>query len=238
MRRIYGLVFFVWVSVLWANQPPKTYLQALDAIASQNYTLAQSLLEQSLQDPLTSREYQARAYNYLGDIALVNQSYQIAQKHYRRVLESYSDTSVYPRALYNMARMYVILGDHEAGVALLSDYLNRYASDDANEDGALYWLGRAFSARGEYYRALGLYRELLKRFPSSAYAYHTRQLVQTIESSLHTTRTAESDLQKVSADQAQYLRMLARLLELQNQLLDLKKQKIDELKVLLGKEGL
>ncbi|URA10392.1 tetratricopeptide repeat protein [Thermospira aquatica] len=238
MRKVYVLVFLGWGCLFWANQPPKTYLQALDAIASQNYTLAQSLLQQSLQDPLMPKEYQARAYNYLGDIALVNQSYQTAQKYYRRVLESYSDTAVYPRALYNMARMYVIMGDHEAGVALLSDYLNRYALEDANEDGALYWLGRAFSARGEYYRALGLYRELLKRFPSSAYAYHTRQLIQTIESSLQSTRTTESDLQKISADQTQYLKMLARLLELQNQLLDLKKQKIDELKALLGKEGL
>lgn len=230
-------LFFFPCFLLWAEEPSKTYLQAMDAIARQNYTEAQGLLQKVIQDPTTPREYQAKAYNYLGDIALVSQSYQTAQSYYRKVLESYSDTPVYSRALYNIARLSILSGDNDAGIALLSDYINRYASHDANEDGALYWLGRAFAAKGEYYRAMGLYRELLSRFPSSVYAYHTRQSLQTIENSLKTT-TGSSDINTIRADQAKYLRLLAKLLDLQNQLLDLKKEKIDELKTLLAKEGL
>jgi len=237
MRKTYLLVLFLIPAWLGAASAPQTYLQALDAIAAQNYTEARTLLEKVITDPQTPREYQARAYNYLGDIALVNQSYQTAQGYYRKVLESYSDTPTYSRALYNMARMYVILGDYDAGIALLSDYINRYASQDAQEDGALYWLGRAFAGKGEYYRAMGLYRELLARFPSSAYAYHTRQSLQTIESSL-TKSTDSTDLSRIQTSQSQYLKLLSRLLDLQNQFLDLKKQQIDELKTLLSREGL
>ncbi|MCX7882983.1 MAG: tetratricopeptide repeat protein [Brevinematales bacterium] len=231
------LFLFLFFSLGWTSGAPKLYLKAMDALASQEYANAEELLSKVIQDPQTPREYQAKAYNYLGDIALVNQSYQKAQSFYRKILESYSDTPVYSRALYNMARMYVILGDEEAGIALLSDYMNRYAVSDANEDGALYWLGRAFAAKKEYYRAMGLYRELLARFPSSAYAYHTRQSLQTIENTLSTT-SRDTDTQKIQTNQAKYLKLLARLLDLQNQLLDLKKQKIDELKMLLSKENL
>ncbi|MFN3660514.1 MAG: tetratricopeptide repeat protein [Brevinematales bacterium] len=229
-------LFFFPALLLWAQEPSKTYLEAMDAIAKQHYTEAQTLLQKVIQDPLTPREYQARAYNYLGDIALVSQSYQAAQTYYKKVLESYSDTSVYSRALYNMARLSILSGDNEAGIALLSDYMNRYASNDANEDGSLYWLGRAFASKGEYYRAMGLYRELLSRFPSSVYAYHARQSLQTIENSFKTS--TNSDINLIQAEQTKYLRLLAKLLDLQNQLLDLKKQKIDELKILLAREGL
>lgn len=238
MRRGIFVIFLIIPVIGWVQQAPKNYLQALDAIAKQQYPQAQQLLLAVIQDPTTPKEYQARSYNYLGDIALTSQSYQTAQTYYRKVLESYNDTQIYPRALYNMARMYVIMGDNDAGIALLSDYLNRYAAEDANEDGALYWLGRAFLAKGEYYRALGLYRELLSRFPSSAYAYHSRQAIQAIESTLRASSSKETDAKKVAEEQAHYLRMLSRLLDMQNQLLDLKKQKIDELKKMLVREEL
>jgi tetratricopeptide (TPR) repeat protein len=133
--------------------------------------------------------------------------------------------------------MFVIVGDYDAGIALLSDYLNRHAVNDANEDGALYWLGRSFAAKKEYYRALGIYRELLNRFPSSVYAYQTRQFVQDIEKSLQAS-TSEKDIQKIAVRQNRYLTLVAELLELQNKLLDLKKQKIDELTLMMSREGL
>jgi len=89
-------------------------------------------------------------------------------KDLKDLISKYSDPRIVPLAYYKMAEAYLKKGDNASALATLKDLSN--IKDGMFRDMALMENAKILESQGKGEEAKGIYKELLTKFPNSAYA--------------------------------------------------------------------
>lgn len=81
-------------------------------------------------------------------------------------LETFPDSSYYPRICYQKGKILYSLGEYEKSINVLSDFCHRYENDDLYSY-ALFYIGESLFAGYKYDEAGAVYEQIVKDFPES-----------------------------------------------------------------------